>query len=576
MHHLLLAALLCSPVAAERDPAQETSLAGDPSDWPPIFADLRGDFAEPNLAFLEGVGCLLRFEDRVVGLIDANSFVFEDQEGGYAYDSPWLELGEGRATWSAIHFEPSAPEGRAWTSTSFAAFPAPESCDQFVLAFEEPTGPAPVPVLDVVAGIPEPGTPVWIVGRDYIEVSDRVVARGTVRAGGPPDGEWSGWFIDLDEPLQAVDYYLPLVYGLVLDDQGRALGALGDISPVELASDANSALVLDEDLAYRRLVAEPLDRLLSAPPPWTPTVERSLGGYVYAIDGAPGAGEALVTGAESLWLETASWAGPAAPSDLPPAYLGAVHPDGERLVLWSDDGLQQVWLEGGRSRLVELPESTYDLGDLRCSPNGSRAYALDVDGPLIACDLEASAADRIYDEVLYASFDLCRGGRLIAAGGMFGELHVLLDKAAAPVRRFQVHEDAQLWPLAAHPQRAVAACNLTELSTVVVHDLNTGELLCELPPFEGSVCSLAWLPDGRHLAVGVGVETDYEWEGESYTETSDCRVELWDTGLGVEVAPSLVQRTLQFGDLPWELDVLEDGRLIVGTRDGRLVDLGVR
>lgn len=575
MHHFWLAALCATvPALAPRQEApQDSALTGDPSAWPPIFAELSGEFTDPGVVFDEAVGCLLRFEGRVVGLVDSNSFVFEDEGGGYAYESPWLELPEGPTAWTTIHFEPSTPGARSWSSTSFAAYPAPEVHDQIVLAFDATDEPPPVPIFDVLPGVPQAGTKVWLVGRDFIEVGDRVVGNGTVRADGPPDGDWTGWFIDLDEPMRAEDY-LPLVYGIVLDEQGRALGAVGDIGSVELESDANFDWVLDDEMAYRRLVAEPLDRLLASPLPMTPNVIRDLSGYIYAIDSAPGASEALVTGAESLWLRTANWTGPAVDAEIPPAYLGAVHPGGERLVLWGDDGLRQVWLDGRNPETIELPVFTYDLGDLCCSPDGRTAYALDVEGPLIACDLESSETAQVYDEVLYSSFDLCRGGRLIAAGGMFGELHVLLDKASAPVRRFQVHEDAQLWPLAAHPERAVAAANLTELSTVVVHDLNSGELLAELPAFGESVVSMAWLPDGRHLALGLGLESSYEWEGETFTETSYCRVEIWDTGLGAGAEPRMVKRTVQFSDLPWELDVLADGRLIVGTRDGTLFDLG--
>lgn len=546
-----------------------------------LFAEVNALMVDEYLVD-EAVGCLLRYGDKTLGLIDGDSLVFlsqaaveaaEAQGDSYAYgdyDSELFEVGLGPNEWVRMRF--SSGESK-WETSELVGVGEQGLVDYYVVDFSGSPAPAPVPVLDALEGRPEPGTRVWLVGRDWLQVDRTLVASGTVMAEAVPDPIDNRWFVELDEPIASGDEYT-LNYGLVLDAQGRAIGAIGDTSDLVTESAANGNWVYSDELSYRRIGAFSIDETLNVPSVLELAARRDLGGFLYAIDATAEGDRALVTGSESFLLNTADWTGPASSTAIPNAYLGACHPNGSRLALWRDEGLKLLDLAGGFYQDQELLPSTNDLEDLRFCPSGRRLLALDSGGPLIECSLESGTRVH-WDDAQYASFDFLATSRLMVAGGNYGELDVMLSGYSEPVRRHQVHDYAQVWPIAAHPRRPLAAFGLVEENALVVLDVNIGEQLCRVDEFGSvNIQGLAWLPDGRHLAVALGLEYTYEWEGEEITEVDDCHVELWDLADLDGGEPRLIARSADLGDLPWELVALGDGRVIAGTRAGNLFDFG--
>jgi WD40 repeat protein len=180
----------------------------------------------------------------------------------------------------------------------------------------------------------------------------------------------------------------------------------------------------------------------------------------------------------------------------------------QELVSSGDDGLIKVWRPSawaGSGR--EQPVKVLDLNqwvDPKWAPTSA---VCNLQGPPVKLDA-LGAAPGESKGVSYSSpaaaHSLCgdKKGRLLI-GTVCNEIYELqLDNnQEAPICYMQSHYD-ETWGLAAHPTKAEFATT-SEDNTVRVWDQNTCTMKC-MARLPGPGRSVAYSPDGRLLAVGIG------------------------------------------------------------------------
>ncbi len=555
--------LLAAPGAAPQDDAPAW-LARDASAWPRLFAEVDIDLSLDNLTVDVARGALVRFGGQVFGLVSTDSLEFATERPDDWPDGPWIPLYFQREAWRAMHFRASTHEREDWTARHrVAVAPFLEGLTLDAVGFDPlPASEPPVPILEGTLERPTKGSPVIVCGPDYVDANTFIVARGKLITQRAPNWVYDSFFVELDETMAANDEgWLPLTYGLVLDERGRVIGSLRDTSfDVQSAEDpALARWFAGPDGTWKRLAVDGLEHWLGRPADLVPGRSQWLDDQQGAtlLRGPAGAlfarGQRVHAFGEDEWLERPLPAGERQADLVQPladgAWLGLA---GDRLRCVERGGAVrfELTLEG---------RGGVDFGTVAVA--GDSAAFIDGDGHVQLVDLRAGGFGPEFADATHVAVVALGPGRFAAATSR-GALRVIESGAVVAEHGVRA-EPGPLGPLAATRDGRLAV-GLTGEATVVVLDAATGERSAQVPPFGiGSFepIALTFGGDGSWLAT-LGVRS-----GNADGTVAGAELAVWD----IAARPATLRgQWVQFDAAPADLARLDDDRLAVLLESGEL------
>lgn len=179
----------------------------------------------------------------------------------------------------------------------------------------------------------------------------------------------------------------------------------------------------------------------------------------------------------------------------------AISPDGQRIVAGSRDGTLISWTADG-SPAFTVRGHTGAIWGVRFDPSGTRLVTASADGTVKIWDAKSGREQRTlkHKKAAWLAVFTADGKRIASAS--FDSTVRLWDAKTGKATRTLTGHTKEVLAVDVSPDGKLVASGGND-KTLRVHDAKTGKLLKELVQPD-VVNSVAFSPDGKWLAVGVG------------------------------------------------------------------------